>query len=91
MARKRKDDNAPVAAVPVEEQAAAVEAVPAPAIEAPVVSAPSASQWRVGETKRVALFGHMTTITKGDVVSVNEYGPEGIERLREQGVALEPV
>lgn len=91
MARKRKDDNATVAPAPVEEQAAAVEAAPAPAIEAPAVSAPPVMQWRVGETKRVALFGHLTTLTKGDVVSVGEYGPEGIERLREQGVALEPV
>lgn len=95
MARKRKEDTAPASldsALPsalVVEEAAFASPSEAPLEVAP--AQPAASKWRVGETKQVSMFGHMTTITQGDVVSVSEYGPEGIARLREQGVALEPV
>jgi len=94
MGRKRKDagpafaDSAPPSGATAD---LSELALPAEALTQAAPPPPPTTHWRVGETRRVALFGHLTTLTKGDHVSVFEYGPEGIARLLEQGVALEPV
>lgn len=87
MARRKKEQSGSEsqAAVSLPEEAA-----PAPLSE-PAAPAPAPSRWTVLADVRVSLFGHMTNLTSGTVVSVNEYGPEGISRLLEQGVALEPM
>lgn len=47
--------------------------------------------FRVTEAKQVMLHGGITTITVGTIVSVRDYGFEGIRALREQGVKMVPV
>lgn len=64
-----------------------VENPPAEAAPEPVV----VTRWRVLETKRVSWYGHLTMIPAGSEVSLAEHGPEGVVRLQEQGVKLEPV
>lgn len=49
------------------------------------------TKWMVLEDTVVSLFGQMTTLPAGTVVSAASYGPIGIKRIMEQGVALEPV
>lgn len=48
------------------------------------------TRWRVAQTTKVSLFGQLTTLQAGDVVSVASYGVVGMLRIAEQ-VALEPV
>ena len=48
-------------------------------------------KWVVLEDAVVSLFGQMTTLPAGTLVSAASYGPIGIKRIMEQGVALEPV
>lgn len=75
---------------PLEAAPVAVDApVPPESSEAP--AAPVVARWQVAATKRVSLFGQLTTLSRGSIVSVAEYGPQAIERLREQGVVLEPM
>lgn len=89
MARKKREQLEIGAA---EAGSAIVAVSDAPADAAPVeVEAPPVVRWRVAVAKRVSLFGHMTNLSAGDVVALNEYGREGIERLREQNVVLEPM
>lgn len=59
------------------------EAAPAP------IANPT--KWVVLEDQRVSLFGQMTLLPAGTVVSAASYGPVGIKRIMEQGVQLEPV
>lgn len=68
-----------------EQEAAPVceEASPAP------IANPT--KWVVLEDQRVSLFGQMTLLPAGTVVSAASYGPVGIKRIMEQGVQLEPV
>lgn len=56
-------------------------------------SAPIANptKWVVLEDQMVSLFGQMTLLPAGTVVSAASYGPVGIKRIMEQGVQLEPV
>lgn len=54
----------------------------------PVNTAPTA--WRVARTAQVSLFGQLTTVHEGDVVSAAGYGSLGLRRLGEQ-VELIPV
>jgi hypothetical protein len=97
MGRKRREQQVEIAAVeavesPVPESLpeqletpevrASDEQVPAPV-------APTA--WKVGATVRVSLFGQITTLPEGTLVTARSYGLQGIARLREQGVKLEPV
>jgi len=49
------------------------------------------TRWQVMATSRVSLFGHLTYLHAGTVIALSEYGPEGIERIRDQGVVLEPM
>lgn len=96
MGRKRREQQVEMA---VEAAVSPVEAALPEIPETPEVSAsdeqaPAPVQptaWKVGATVRVSLFGQLTTIHAGTVVSVPEYGAQGIARLREQGVQLEPV
>lgn len=77
---------------PVDAPATLPDAPVVPNIDAPVVpSAAPVSRWRVVETRRVSWFGHLTFVHAGTIVSVNEYGPDGVLRLKEQGVVLEPL
>lgn len=95
MGRKRKDQtslNAIDAVDPLLVDAAEPEMVEL--IEAPEVATASIAQptkWLVLEDQVVSLFGQMTTLPAGTVVSVGSYGPVGIKRIMEQGVVLEPV
>lgn len=89
MGRKRNtnttsNDTAPLALVPVEET---VDPLPMPTSESFSVC----SSWRVRKTMRVSWFGHVTTMPAGKIVSLASCGPDGIARLREQGVELEPM
>lgn len=59
------------------------EAAPAP------IANPT--KWVVLEDQRVSLFGQVTLLPAGTVVSAASYGPVGIKRIMEQGVQLEPV
>lgn len=47
--------------------------------------------WEVLEDHTVSLFGHMTLLPAGTVVSAASYGPRGVERIIEQGVRLKPI
>ena len=49
------------------------------------------TKWVVLEDQRVSLFGQVTLLPAGTVVSAASYGPVGIKRIMEQGVQLEPV
>lgn len=49
------------------------------------------TKWVVLEDQMVSLFGQMTLLPAGTVVSAASYGPVGIKRIMEQGVQLEPV
>jgi hypothetical protein len=53
------------------------------------VKAPT--KWVVLEDQNVSLFGQVTLLPAGTVVSAASYGPAGIKRIMEQGVLLEPV
>lgn len=55
------------------------------------VAAPVPTKWKVLEDKTVSLFGQVTLLPAGTVVSAASYGPIGLRRIMEQGVALEPV
>lgn len=104
MGRKRKEQASldMVEAVEAEIVDAAAEELEvevtaeAPA-EAPVVEeaapAPIANPtvWVVLEDQMVSLFGQMTLLPAGTLVSAASYGPVGIKRIMEQGVQLEPV
>ena len=49
------------------------------------------TKWVVLEDQMVSLFGQMTLLPAGTLVSAASYGPSGIKRIMEQGVQLEPV
>ncbi len=49
------------------------------------------TKWIVLEDAVVSLFGQVTTLPAGTVVSAASYGPTGIKRIMEQDVALAPV
>jgi len=49
------------------------------------------TKWVVLEDAVVSLFGQVTTLPAGTVVSAASYGPTGIKRIMEQDVALAPV
>ncbi len=53
------------------------------------VKAPT--KWIVLEDQNVSLFGQVTLLPAGTVVSAASYGASGIKRIMEQGVLLEPV
>jgi hypothetical protein len=100
MARKRKEveQEAAAAVEAVEELAAPEEAQ---LVEAEVLpgsveeqeGAPVAlpAKWVVVEDCRVSLFGQITTLPAGTIVSLASYGHEGVRRMLEQGVFLEPA
>jgi hypothetical protein len=52
--------------------------------------APTVQRWRVAREAIVSLFGHMTTMQAGKIVSAAEYGPDGLKRIADQ-VELVPV
>lgn len=86
MARRRKAQmELPVAA----EEAGAVAQVASDAVtESPRMDPPK--KWRVARTTKVSLFGQLTTLQEGDVVTVAGYGALGVKRIAEQ-VELVPV
>lgn len=93
MARRRKevatlDTVEAVEAEPVI-AAAQIEEAPAAAAVEPAPAAPA--KWVVLEDKVVSLFGQVTTLPAGTLVSAASYGPIGLKRIMEQGVKLEPV
>lgn len=68
-----------------------VDSVPA---EESVTAAPTVSnptKWVVLEDQVVSLFGQMTTLPAGTIVSIGSYGPIGVKRIMEQGVMMEPL
>lgn len=91
MSRKKRaiDINTPQLTIEVEPEVAVVVAAPEPTPPVPPSVAPS--RWRVIETKRVSWYGHLTVLHAGVEISVNEYGPDGIARMCEQGLKLEPM
>lgn len=103
MARRRKDQASLDMVEAVEPAIVDAAEVAAPPVEADVLpggvedqeeaSAEIANptKWLVLEDQTVSLFGQMTLLPAGTVVSVASYGPSGIKRIMEQGVLLEPV
>lgn len=100
MARKRKEveQDAPVAVEAAEEVVAPedvqlVEAEVLPDSVEEQEGAPAAlpTKWVVLEDCRVSLFGQITTLPEGTIVSIGSYGHEGVRRMLEQGVLLEPL
>lgn len=101
MARRRKEqasldmveavDAAEVTSGSVEEQEGApVETrIVAEHLEDQPTKAPT--QWVVLEDTVVSLFGQMTTLSAGTVVSARSYGPEGVKRILQQNVMMEPI
>lgn len=70
-------------------EVAAQEEAPAIEEETPPITNPT--QWVVLEEKVVSLFGQMTTLSVGTVVSARSYGPEGVKRILQQDVMMEPI
>jgi hypothetical protein len=60
-------------------------------VESSVTPPAPCDRWLVKRAARISWYGHLTTLSEGSVVSLREYGPDGIARLREQGVEMEPV
>lgn len=101
MARRRKEvaSQDTVEAVEADQVDAAAEAQAL--VEAEVLPESVAAQegapvaaptkWRVKEDRTVSLFGQITLLPAGTVVSAASYGPAGLRRIMEQGVTLEPV
>ncbi len=56
---------------------------------APVQAKPRT--YRVKVSKVMSLSGHMTQLSKGDIVSESSYGPIGMARILESGVELEEL
>jgi hypothetical protein len=68
-----------------------LDAAPAAAEDALVAQLSSFQQrWRVTRAKRVSLFGCLTTLREGDIISAATYGEQAFSRLLEQGVELVP-
>ena len=103
MGRRRKDQTASQDMVEANEAeimdaAEAQDVTPAAAPESVIVAEyheelPSkpVSKWLVLEDQTVSLFGQMTLLPAGTVVSAASYGPAGIKRIMEQGVELAPL
>ena len=101
MARRRKDqasldmveaiesavDAADITVAPVE----AEDVLPGGMEEQEDAPIANPTKWLVLEDQTVSLFGQMTLLPAGTVVSAASYGPNGIKRIMEQGVLLEPV
>jgi hypothetical protein len=47
--------------------------------------------WRVVKAARGHLFGQPVNLAAGKLLTVASYGEAAIQRLKDQGVALEPV
>lgn len=84
---KRKSAST-VEAVAVSDEAS-LSAAPAMA-EAPDVSALPVA-WRVVKASQAYLFGQPLRLAAGKVLAVASYGAVAIQRLKDQGVELEPV
>lgn len=63
----------------------------APIVEEEPTPIANPTQWMVLEEKVVSLFGQMTTLSVGTVVSARGYGAEGVRRIMQQGVIMEPI
>ena len=96
MGRRRKEqaslDLAPAVEAEIEFAPEAEPEVLPDSVEAQE-GAPTAppSIWMVLEDKVVSLFGQITTLPAGTIVSARSYGPQGVKRIMEQGVMMEPV
>lgn len=96
MGRRRSEQTTTMLPLP---EAAAVDVVssatpdpmPAPHVIESAPSSAPVSAWRVKTSKRVSWYGHLTLMPAGKVVSLTTCGPDGLARLREQGVELEPM
>lgn len=90
MARRRKQNDAPMLIDAGPEAGSVVLAGPvvAPDVQPPVAA--PVTVWRVTRTAKVSLRGQLTTLTAGKLVSVRSYGTDGIAMIRQQ-VELEPV
>jgi hypothetical protein len=55
-----------------------------------LVAAP-VTAWRVAKACRAYLFGLPVNLAAGKLVTVAAYGDAAIQRLKDQGVTLEPV
>lgn len=100
MARKRREveQEAPAAvevvevlSAPEEAQLVEAEVLPGSVEEQEGAPAMPPSKWLVLEDCRVSLFGQITTLPEGTIVSIGSYGHEGVRRMLEQGVLLEPL
>ena len=99
MARKRKEVEQDAAdsveltedvAAPEEAQLVEPEAVPGSVEEQEGAPVAASTKWLVVEDCRVSLFGQITSIPAGTIVSLASYGHEGVRRMLEQGVILMP-
>lgn len=91
MARKRKEvEPSDTLAEELVEADVAPEAQPVEAVEEAAL-APVPTAWVVLEKAKVSLYGQITTLPAGSTISVGSYGEDGIRRIMQQGVKLEPL
>lgn len=91
MARKRKEvEPSDTLAEELVEADVAPEAQPVEAVEEEA-QAPVPTAWVVLEKAKVSLYGQITTLPAGSTISVGSYGEDGIRRIMQQGVKLEPL
>ena len=91
MARKRKEvEPSDTLAEELVEADVAPEAQPVEAVEE-AAPAPVPTAWVVLEKAKVSLYGQITTLPAGSTISVGSYGEDGIRRIMQQGVKLEPL
>ena len=84
----------PPAEKPAQPEASATPAKPAKASKAKAAATAEAEKapevvskvkrYRVLETKRISMFGQITVVHAGDVVSALEYGLDGMARLQQE-------
>lgn len=72
---------------PAEPEVTAAEPAPV-AAPAPAVKV---TRYKVAEGKTISWYGNVTHLPAGTVVSVESYGDDGIARLTDAGVKLEPI
>ena len=62
--------------------------LPHPSAPMEVPPASASKKYRVARTTTISLFGNITKLNEGDIVSESSYGPDIMARILESGVPL---
>jgi hypothetical protein len=65
--------------------------LPLPVAATGIPTASGAKKYRVKKTTTVSLFGQITRLNEGDVVSEESYGPDHMARIVSSGCPLEEL